>query len=83
MSCGVGRRHGLDPATGAIRPLAWEPPYAACSVLKTNKQKKPNGSKSCGIVKKFGKEANLIFKEGNVDLLKNLRGDQEENSHYP
>ena len=39
MSCGVGRRRGLDPtllwlwhrlaATAPIRPLAWEPPYAA------------------------------------------------------
>ena len=38
MSCGVGRRCGLDPmllwlwhrpvATAPIRPLAWEPPYA-------------------------------------------------------
>ena len=38
VSCGVGRRHGLDPvllwlwrrpvATAPIRPLAWEPPYA-------------------------------------------------------
>jgi len=38
-SCGVGRRCGLDPellwlwcgpvATALIRPLAWEPPYAA------------------------------------------------------
>ena len=39
MSCGVGRRHGSDPAllwlwrrpvaTAPIQPLAWEPPYAA------------------------------------------------------
>ena len=39
MSCGVGRRRGSDPAllwlwcrvvaTAPIRPLAWEPPYAA------------------------------------------------------
>ena len=39
MSCDVGRRPGLDPellwlwcrpaATALIRPLAWEPPYAA------------------------------------------------------
>ena len=39
MSCGVGCRRGLDPvllwlwrrpvATAPIRPLAWEPPYAA------------------------------------------------------
>ena len=41
MTCGVGRRHGSDPADPAslrlwcrpvatvpIRPLAWEPPYA-------------------------------------------------------
>ena len=38
MSCGVGRRCGLDPvllwlwcrieATAPIRPLAWQPPYA-------------------------------------------------------
>ena len=39
MSCGVGRRHGSDPAllclwrrpaaTALIRPLAWESPYAS------------------------------------------------------
>ena len=39
MSCGVGRRRGLDPvllwlwrrlvATAPIGALAWEPPYAA------------------------------------------------------
>ena len=39
MSCGVGRRCGSDPtllwlwgrlaATALIRPIAWEPPYAA------------------------------------------------------
>ena len=38
VSCGVGCRHGSDPAllrlwrrpvaTAPIRPLAWEPPYA-------------------------------------------------------
>ena len=53
MSCGVGCRHGSDPAllwlchrpagTALIRPLAWEPPYAAEVALekthKTNKQK--------------------------------------------
>ena len=41
MSCGVGCRQGLDlallglwcrlEATALIRPLAWEPPYAAGS----------------------------------------------------
>ena len=44
MSCGVGRRHGLDPAllwlwyrlvaTALIGPLAWELPYALDVVLK-------------------------------------------------
>ena len=59
MSCGVGGRHGLDPAllwlwcrvaaTALIRPLAWEPPYAEDMALKskqTNKQKKPVPGKS-------------------------------------
>ena len=57
MSCGVGRRRGSDPlllwlwrrpeATAPIRPLAWEPPYAAGAsqengrkTKQTNKQKK-------------------------------------------
>ena len=55
MSCGVGRRHGLDlallwlwcklEATALIRPLAWEPPHAEGVALEkpksqTNKQKK-------------------------------------------
>ena len=49
MSCGVGRRHGLDPvllwlwcrpaATALIRPLAWEPPYVAGVALKSKKEK--------------------------------------------
>ena len=47
VSCGVGRRHGLDPmllwlwhrpvAIALIRPLAWEPPYAVGSALKRQK----------------------------------------------
>jgi len=50
MSCGVGRRQGLDPvllwlwcrplATAPIRPLAWELPYAASEALKSKKKKK-------------------------------------------
>ena len=55
MSCGVGRRRGSDlallwlwckpAATAPIRPLAWEPPYAAGATLKKakvlqNKKKK-------------------------------------------
>ena len=50
VSCGVGRRCGLDlallwlwcrPAAAAlIRPLAWEPPYATGAALKRQKTKK-------------------------------------------
>ena len=50
MSCGVGRRCGSDPkllwlwhrpeAVAQIRPLAWEPPYAAGAALKRQKTKK-------------------------------------------
>jgi len=47
MSCGVGCRYGSDPAllwlwcrlaaTAAIRPLAWESPYATGAALKRQK----------------------------------------------
>ena len=50
MSCGVGHRYGLDlvllwlwcgpAATFSMRPLAWEPPYAAGVALKSKKKKK-------------------------------------------
>ena len=50
MSCGVGRRRGLGPellwfwrrlaATAPIRPLVWEPPYAAGVALEKAKKKK-------------------------------------------
>ena len=56
MSCGVGRRRGLDPAllwlwcrlaAGAqIRPLAREPPYAEGVALKKKKRKKKKKKKS-------------------------------------
>ena len=44
MSCGVGHRHSLDlaslwlAAAAPIRPLAWEPPYAAGVALKRQKK---------------------------------------------
>ena len=51
MSCGVGRRHGLDPsllwlwrrpaATAPIHPLAWELPCAA-GVAQEMEKKKQN-----------------------------------------
>ena len=51
MSCGVGHRHGSDPAllwlwcrpvaTALTRPLAWEPPYPmAAAQEKAKRQKK-------------------------------------------
>jgi len=50
MSCGVGCRRGSDPAllwlwrrlvaTAPIRPLAWEPPYAAVAVQEIAKRQK-------------------------------------------
>ena len=50
MSCGVGCRHSSDPvllwlwcrpvATAPIRPLAWEPPYAAGAALEKAKRQK-------------------------------------------
>ena len=48
VSCGVGRRRGSDlvllwlwhrlAATALIRPLAWEPPYAAGVALEKAKK---------------------------------------------
>ena len=50
MSCGVAHRRGSDlvwlwlwhrlAATGPIRPLAWETPYATGAALKRQKDKK-------------------------------------------
>ena len=47
MSCGAGRRRSPDPtllwlgrgpaAAALIRPLPWEPPYAAGAALKSKK----------------------------------------------
>ena len=55
MSCGVGRRLGLDPAllwlsrrpvaTALIRPLAWERPCAMGAALK-KKDKRPKKKKN-------------------------------------
>ena len=57
MSCGVGRRWGLDPAllwlwrrpaaTALLPPLAWEPPYAYAvgAALKRQKEGKKERKK--------------------------------------
>ena len=55
MSCGVACRRGSDPAllwlwfrpaaTAPIRPLAWEPPYAAEAALEMAKRQKKRKKK--------------------------------------
>ena len=50
VSCSAGRRLGLDPAllwlwcrpaaTAPIKPLAWEPPYAAGAAQEMAKRQK-------------------------------------------
>ena len=50
MGCGVGGRHGSDPAllwlwlrpvaTAPIRPLVWEPPHAAEAAQRNSKKTK-------------------------------------------
>ena len=55
MSCGIGRRHGLEPAllwlwwrpvaTDLIGPLAWEPPYAMGAALKEKDKKQKKTTK--------------------------------------
>ena len=55
MSCGVGRRRGSDPALlwlwrrlvamAPIRPLVWEPPYAAGTAQEMAKRQKKKKKK--------------------------------------
>ena len=55
MSCGVGRRHSLDPAllglwyrpaaVAPIQPLVWELPYAVGVALKSKKTKNKQTNK--------------------------------------
>ena len=75
MSCGVGRRCGWDPAllwlwhrlaaTAPIRPLAWEPPYAAGAALKRQKTKRNKKQKNfqikCIILKSHRPLCNYSF----------------------
>ena len=58
MSCGVGHRCGSDPgllclwcrlaATAPIRPLVWEPPYAAEAAQEMAKKDKEKKKRSLG-----------------------------------
>ena len=92
VSCGVGRRHGLDlvllwlwhrpAATAPIRPLAWEPPYAAGAALKKTKKIKkkklwlhPQPMKVPGELH-MGQELNLSYLRcgyGNAGSFNSLR----------
>ena len=51
VSCGVGRRRSSDlallwpVATAQIRPLAWEPPYAAGAAQEMAKRQKKKKKK--------------------------------------
>ena len=82
MSCGVGLRSGLDPvllwlwcrpvAKAPIRPLVWEPPYAAGAALKRPKKKK--GKKKGKNVSKRGKEGTERAKLQTLEIPKRRRG---------
>ena len=71
MNCGAGRRCGLDPvslwlwcrleATPPIRPLAWEPPYAADVVLEKTKKKKERKEKKKATDTILKKKKSLII----------------------
>ena len=64
VSCGVGCRHGSDPellwlwcrlaAAAPIRPLAWEPPYAAEAAQRNSKKTKNKTNKQKSHVYAFG-----------------------------
>ena len=57
MSCGVGHRHGSDPAllwlwcrqaaTAPVGPLAWEPPYGGTGALKNKTKQNKKILKQC------------------------------------
>ena len=71
MSCGVGHRLGSDPAwlwlwcrpaaTALIRPLAWEPPYAAGMALEKAKDQKKKKKRRTRIYKGKDELNTLIF----------------------
>ena len=60
VSWGVGRRRGSDPvllwlwwrpaAAAPIRPLAWEPPYAAGVALEKAKRQTNNNNKKLALL---------------------------------
>ena len=75
MSCGVGCRRISDPtwlwlwhrlvATAPIRPLAWEPPYAADMALE--RAKKRERERERGAITNSTFLLNLFFSLKNID----------------
>ena len=73
----LGCRHGSDPAwlwrrPGAvvpIRPLAWEPPYAAGAALKSKKKKRNKENDRCKMFHIFPDTQEVHNKEDWVLLL--------------
>ena len=82
MSYGVGHRRGSDPAllwlwcklaaTAPIRPLAWEPPYAAATALEKAKSQKQNETKKPFLSSTLGYMDQAT--EGQKSLVRAFRG---------
>ena len=79
MSCGVGCRCGSDPAllwlwcrlvaTAPIRPLVWEPPYAAGAAQEMAKRPKKKKKKGFKFIELFYELDNL---ENSKDGITNV-----------
>ena len=79
MSCGVGRRCGLDPvwlwlwcrpaAITPVRPLAWEPPYAVGAALKKKKKKDKKNKKLSSPQKRKEKKKKKILTPASVGAI--------------
>ena len=80
MSCGVGRRHGSDPellwlwrrpaGTAPIRPLAWEPSYAAGAaqeIAKKDKKRMPSVGKRKQLF--LDQPLNLLYHPTNMSVF--------------
>ena len=83
MSCCVGCRHGSDPellclwhrpvATAPIRPLAWEPPYAAGAAQEMAKKKKRERNSMIKTMVLVGKGLMLECQTCNTNFLREFQ----------
>ena len=82
MSCDIGRRRGVDlvllwlAAAALIRPLAWEPPYAAGEALK-KRQKTEKKKKKTTPPKKPTKEGAHFLVSFLVETFQKLQNAKE------